>query len=210
MTKQTVLIIEDVPAARDVLRKAFEKCADFSFEVVPAENASQADEWLKSHKPDVVTIDLNLGKSVTDGLQWMQRQMLFQTCPNAVKIVVTGFAQPENIVQAMRLGAWDFISKGLDTFAAQTVKSAVARLKQLEEAKRVERFIFDEWLSEHEESLQKEHPGEYVAIDGEGNTLAYGQSMLALAAGLPGEWLTGEREPFILQIQERRERDQSH
>ena len=210
MTTKMVLIIEDEPPVRDVLKKAFQKCTDFRFEVVPVENASQADEWLKSHKPDVVTVDLNLGKGIEEGLQWMQRQMLFLGCPGAVKIVVTGYPQPENVVRAMRLGAWDFINKGLDTFAAETVKSAVARLKQLEEAKRVERFIFDKWLPEHEESLQKEHPGEYVAIDGEGNILAYGQSMLALGAGLPGEWLTGEREPFILQIQERRERDQSH
>ena len=199
---KTVLIIDDEPAARSVLKEAFLKCDDFKFEVVAVESAAQADMWLRSHSADVVTVDLKLGSNTEAGFQWMQRQMLFTSCPDAVKIVVTGYAQRENLLRAMRLGAWDFVGKDL-AYGAQAVRSAVSRLKELEEAKRVEGFIFDEWLPEHEQSLQKEYSGEYVAIDGKGNILAHGQSMVALGSALPVEWLASGRTPFILQIAKR-------
>jgi DNA-binding NtrC family response regulator len=201
-TSKTVLIIDDEPAARSVLKEAFLKCEEFKFEVVAVESATQADMWLRSHKTDVVIVDLNLGRGIDGGLQWMQKQTLFSTCPDAVKIVVTGYPQRENLVRAMRLGAWDFIVKD-SAYGAQAVRSAVPRLKALEEAKQLERFIFDEWLPKHERSLVQDYPEEYIAIDGKGNVVGHGVSIIALGESLPKEWLAVEPKPFILKIRGR-------
>jgi DNA-binding NtrC family response regulator len=194
-----VLLIDDDNNARKELETAFRGCNEISFAIDQAADIEDADNALKGTQFDVITIDLKFGREVTAGLQWMQKQMILASCPNAIKIIVTAYPRLDLCVKAMRLGAWDFIDKERN-YGDKVVQCAVARLKEVEEARRVERFIFDKWLPEHEQALEEEHPGEFVAIDGKGSILAFGHSMIALGSNLPAEWLKSERKPFILQI----------
>jgi DNA-binding NtrC family response regulator len=197
--KRKVLIIEDEPIPRGVLKTAFLECEEMQFEVSLAENARQADKLIVINEFDVVTVDLRLGSNPEAGLLWMQKQMLFSSCPGAVKIVVTAFSDLENVLRAMRAGAWDFIAKEGE-YEGRTVKSAMARLKELAEAERVEKALFEEWLPKNERQWQKDFPGEYLAIDGEGAIVAHGKSRIELGENLPVEWLKGGGRPYILQL----------
>ena len=193
------LIIDDDGDARQELETAFRACKEISFDIESAADMSQADGALRRTRFDVITIDLKFGSNVTAGLQWMQRKMILASCPDAIKIVVTAYPTYPRCVEAMRLSAWDFIDKE-GNYGVEVVRSAVARLMELEEAKRVQRFIFDEWLPAQGQALQKKYPGEYVAVDSEGRILAHGDSMITLGAELPHEWLTNDRKPYILHI----------
>jgi DNA-binding NtrC family response regulator len=193
-----VLIMDDEESARQELETSFRECKEMTFEIEKAGDIAQADNALRRMKFDVITIDLKLGKTVTAGLQWMQKQMILASCPEAIKIVVTAYATVDRCVKAMRLGAWDFVDKE-GNYGATVVRSAVDRLREMEDQRREERFIFDEWLPRHEGRLQKEYAGQYVAIK-DGNIVAHGDSMISLAGQLAGLGLAGARLPYILQV----------
>lgn len=200
-----VLIIDDDDDARQELETAFRNCIEMSFNIEKATDASKAEEILRKVKYDVITIDLKLGGAVTAGLQLMERQMILASCPEAVKIVVTAYPTYPRCVKAMRLGAWDFIDKD-SNYGAEVVGSAVARLKELEEIRREERYIFEEWLPSNERQLQEQYSDQYVAVSN-GKVIANGPSMIALGAMLAETCQTEGRLPYILRIAKRKSHD---
>ena len=211
MNKNTkrVLVIDDEEKDRDKLEAGFNnKKLDFEFTVDavdPGKKPKQVERLLAQWKYDVIIIDLVFGDNDDAGLDLMARRMLFASCPEAVKIVVTGFATIDRCVRAMRLGAWNFIEKG-QNFATRTVESAVERLKEIEEAHRQERFIFEEWLPKHEHTLQKKFPGEYVVVTG-GKVIAHARTMIALGKGFPEKSGKEEKMPYILYIRKTKNND---
>jgi DNA-binding NtrC family response regulator len=198
--EKKVLVVDDEAIPRDRLGGAFAKCEEIKFKVYLAEYAREADGLISKNAFDVVTVDLKLGSDVEAGFLWMQKQLLLSSCPEAVKIVVTMFPDRENVIRAMRAGAWDFVFKGEGVYETETVKRAVQRLKELAEAERVEKFLFGDWFPKNEQRLHKEFPGEHLAVDGEGNIIAHGRSRIELGEAFPPEWLKGGRKAFILHL----------
>src|SRR5262245_58982728 len=101
MQKQTkqLLVIDDVGEARHEIASAFARCDDFQFVVKEAANLQQAEHALQSGVFDVIIIDVRLGNEPEAGLELMKNQLLFASCPDAVKIVVTAYPKYELCVQ---------------------------------------------------------------------------------------------------------------
>jgi len=102
--KAKILIVEDDARLRTVLLEALSL---EGYQLESAESAEEAVKHLEREKFDVLLTDVNLpGKS---GLELLP--ICLQHNPNTYLIVMTGYASIDTAVQAMKLGAADFLSK---------------------------------------------------------------------------------------------------
>jgi DNA-binding NtrC family response regulator len=119
-----LLIADDVANIRQLLTAAFK---DRGFEVAAAANGDEAVRLLEESLFDVVITDLKMpGK---DGLQVL-RAAKQQSVDTAV-IVITAYGTMETAVEAMRLGAFDFIGK---PFKLAEIELKVAKALQEQDA----------------------------------------------------------------------------
>jgi two-component system, NtrC family, response regulator AtoC len=120
--KAKLLVVDDEKNTRDALRRALED----AFEVYLAVNVESAQNILKADSMDVVLTDLRLGsESGMDMIKLCQRQSPAPPC-----IVMTAYGSVESAVEAMRQGAYDYLTKPLDLDRAQLLlKRAVQTIR---------------------------------------------------------------------------------
>lgn len=100
-----VLIIDDSRTSRHVLRNILEKNGH---EVIgEATNGQEGYEKYIALQPDVVTLDITM--PVLDGLGALDKIMTLDSEANVVMITAAG--QKEKMVEAIKLGAAEFIQK---------------------------------------------------------------------------------------------------
>jgi two-component system, chemotaxis family, chemotaxis protein CheY len=113
-----VLIVDDLAFIKIVLRDILEKSG---FRVVgEASNGEQAISMYQDTRPDVVLMDITMPGM--DGLTALKQ--IRQIDPAARVIICSALGQQRLIVQAIQLGAKDFIVK---PFQAQRVVSALKK-----------------------------------------------------------------------------------
>ena len=101
---QTILIVDDEFPVRRTLGMFL---GLEGFEVLEAGSASQAREILSHKRVDVLITDLRLGDDTGSALlSWLREQG-----NGAESIVMTGYGSIESAVEAMRLGAHDYLTK---------------------------------------------------------------------------------------------------
>lgn len=102
-----VLVVDDEADIRAVLAMAL---GAEGFRVVTAADAEQALRLIGSETPAVVILDLKMPG--LDGLEALQR--LKAVAPRVPVIILTGHGEVSSAVQAMRLGAYDYLIKPVD------------------------------------------------------------------------------------------------
>ncbi|MBM3887756.1 MAG: sigma-54-dependent Fis family transcriptional regulator [Verrucomicrobia bacterium] len=105
-TTPAVLIADDEKHTREGLRRALEK----DYTVTLAEDGTTAMRLLESEGYDLMLADLRMPGA--DGLQLVQRAQSLARPP--VCIVMTAYGTVENAVEAMRRGAYDYLTKPID------------------------------------------------------------------------------------------------
>jgi DNA-binding response OmpR family regulator len=99
-----VLVVDD---DRDLQENIQEVLAQAGFGVTLATRAEEALELLRQREYDVVLLDLMMpGMGGMEALPLIRRQ-----APRACIVMVTAFATVQNAVEAMRLGAEDYLVK---------------------------------------------------------------------------------------------------
>ena len=103
-----VLIVDDSRTSRKILKSLLEEAG---YEIVgEAVNGDEGYLKYKELTPDVVTMDITM--PVTDGLQALQ---LIKHFDKAAKVVmITAAGQKEKMMQALKEGASEFITKPFD------------------------------------------------------------------------------------------------
>jgi len=99
-----ILLVEDEPNMARTLAKILERKG---FQVRSAPNGAQALSELAEAEFDVVITDLNM--PVMDGMQLLAEMRARKLAP--VTLVLTGHGTIQSAVEAMRLGAWDYLIK---------------------------------------------------------------------------------------------------
>jgi two-component system chemotaxis response regulator CheY len=100
-----VLIVDDLTFIKMVLRDLLEKAG---FRVVgEASDGEEAIKLFHEKRPDVVLLDITMPKM--DGLTALKKML--EVDPNAKVIMCSALGQQRLIVQAIQLGAKDFIVK---------------------------------------------------------------------------------------------------
>ena len=102
------VVVDDAPLMRQMLRKILEKQ---NFEVVgEAGDGHEAIEVVKETQPHLVTMDITM--PVMDGLQSLS--VIKRDYPDIQVVVVSAFGERANILEAIRLGASNFIVTPFD------------------------------------------------------------------------------------------------
>jgi two-component system response regulator PilR (NtrC family) len=104
MAKTRVLIVDDEKSMRDLLSITLEK---EGYDVDTAAGGELAIEMLHRETVDAVITDLRMPK--VDGLQVLRAAK--EISPDIAVIVITAVASTETAVEAMKLGAYDYITK---------------------------------------------------------------------------------------------------
>jgi DNA-binding NtrC family response regulator len=119
-----LLVVDDEKNTREALRRALED----TFEVFVAANLESAKNLIKSETMDVVLTDLRLGtESGLDVLRLCQRNNSLAPC-----VVMTAYGSVESAVEAMRQGAYDYVTKPLDLEHVQLLLQRAVRTVQVE------------------------------------------------------------------------------
>jgi DNA-binding NtrC family response regulator len=113
-----LMIVDDERAIRDVCR---EVAQSLGFNAFVADSAEHAYRHLESHGIDVVMLDLKLpGAGGLEALRQIKERR-----PEAEVIVITGYGTVHSAVQAMKNGAYDYMTK---PFSIEELKMLLDRL----------------------------------------------------------------------------------
>ncbi|GAB4273216.1 MAG: nitrogen fixation sigma-54 dependent transcriptional regulator GnfM [Candidatus Rifleibacteriota bacterium] len=99
-----ILVVDDEHSVRWAFEKALQKAG---YEVKLAENGIKGLALFESFKPDITLVDIRMPEM--DGLQVLKK--IREVDAEAQVIVMTAYTDMETTVAAMKLGAYDFLSK---------------------------------------------------------------------------------------------------
>jgi DNA-binding NtrC family response regulator len=117
--KASILIVDDERVVRDSLGKWFE---EDGYTVDTASNAREALLKLSAQRWDLFLVDVKMPGM--DGLE-LQRKIR-EVDPEAIVIIMTGYASVETAVQALKDGAYDYLTKPFDPDdLAQVIRKAL-------------------------------------------------------------------------------------
>lgn len=108
--KGKILCIDDDKVILDLVKRYFE-VKDFT--VLTAENGQVGLELFYKHTPDIFIVDLDM--PVIDGFQVLTK--VRKKRPNVPIIIISGEGQKEDVIRALNLGAWYYITKPLSDFS---------------------------------------------------------------------------------------------
>jgi DNA-binding NtrC family response regulator len=108
MESMKILVVDDEAPIRDMLQKSLTQRGGFSVEV--ARNGIEAIEKIEKDVFDLVLTDLLMPEM--DGLELLKT--VKGTRPEVMVILMTAYGSIETAVEAMRIGADDYITKPVD------------------------------------------------------------------------------------------------
>jgi diguanylate cyclase (GGDEF)-like protein len=126
-----ILIVDDVAANRDVLRRRYER---HGFQITEADGGYRAIELTRERHFDLVLLDVTMPD--IDGLEVLKR---IRQCPSTASlpvIMVTGKAEGDGVAEAFAAGANDYVTKPVDFVVALARTNAQLGLKRAEKAAR--------------------------------------------------------------------------
>src|SRR5262245_56686063 len=130
----TILIVDDEELNRDALARRLQR---HDYEVVAAKSGREAIELLGGRRFDLVLLDIMMpGMNRLEVLKFLRRVDSLIALPI---IMVTAKGESENMVEALELGANDYVTKPLDVPVVLArirtqlaLQRAVAQVKELE------------------------------------------------------------------------------
>ena len=120
MDTKTVLIVDDEPAIRDMLRVALEMA---EFRCLEAKNAHEAQVRVTDFSPDLVLLDWMMPE--VSGIELLRRWRRHAETKDIPVIMLTAKAEEENLVKGLDRGADDYICKPFSP------RELVARIKTI-------------------------------------------------------------------------------
>src|SRR5690242_3248249 len=132
----TVLIVDDEKHTRDGLRRLLEN----DYDVYVAGDIAGAMNVLERENIDLLLTDLRLGPE--DGMELIDRALKMPDSP--ICIMMTAYGSVDTAVEAMKRGAYDFVTKPLNLDKVELLISRALRDRKLLEENRTLRQQVDE------------------------------------------------------------------
>jgi len=122
---RSVLIVDDAIGVRESLKMILKN----DYEVFLANNGEEAFSQIKEHSPDVILLDIIMPD--LDGLKVLEG--IKQNDPDMVVIMITATKTVETAVEAMKLGAYDYVTKPFDIDELRLIITRSLSAKALEQ-----------------------------------------------------------------------------
>jgi DNA-binding NarL/FixJ family response regulator len=120
VSARSVLLIDDTPEIRMLVRRALERNGDLHVVAEAGDGVAGLDA-ARAHQPDVVLLDIAM--PVMDGLEALP--LIRELLPEATVIMLSGFGAEQMVSKAMSSGADGYIQKG------QPMRELVGRVHEL-------------------------------------------------------------------------------
>ncbi|ETR72983.1 MAG: Response regulator receiver modulated metal dependent phosphohydrolase [Candidatus Magnetoglobus multicellularis str. Araruama] len=143
---KTILTIDDEYLIRETISDYLE---ELGYKVIQAENGRAGIDVFRSQKPDMVLVDLRMPEM--DGLDVLS--IICKESPQTPIIMVSGTGILQDAIDAIRKGAWDYVSKPIQDMAV--LDYAVTRSLERAELLR-ENEIYKQRLEEKVHQRTKE------------------------------------------------------
>ncbi|MDD9303807.1 MAG: response regulator [Desulfobacter sp.] len=191
-----ILTIDDEFYIRQSIRTYLE---DYGYIVFEAENGQKGIEVFDRELPDLVLLDLRMPEM--DGLQALE--ILKARSPETPLVVASGTGNMTSVVEALRLGAWDYIFKPIQDM--DVLKHAIEKcLKEsrLKKENREYQERLEELVQERTVALEKseqrykavfEHTGAAIIIEPD-NTVSMVNSKFAQIVGMDRKDIEGQNK----------------
>jgi putative two-component system response regulator len=124
----TILVVDDEAPIRQTVGFYLE---DNDYNVLGAENGRVALEIFQQKKPDLVLVDLRMPEM--DGLDVLSQ--ITKQSPDTPVIVISGTGIIADVVEALHLGAWDYLVKPIEDMSVllHAVHKALERTRLIRE-----------------------------------------------------------------------------
>jgi DNA-binding NtrC family response regulator len=132
----TVLIVDDEKHTRDGLRRLLED----DYDVYIAADIAGAIDVLEREQIDLLLTDLRLGNE--DGMILIDRALRMPHPP--ISIMMTAYGSVDTAVEAMKRGAYDFVTKPLNLDKVELLIARALQSRKLEQENRTLREQVDE------------------------------------------------------------------
>jgi DNA-binding NtrC family response regulator len=131
-----VLVIEDEQPVRDSFRNFLE---DQLYTVFEASNGREGIELFDECQPDIALIDLRM--PVMNGHQVLEK--LSRKAPDTPLIIVSGTGHIGDTVEALHLGAWDYLLKPVTDLSMleHAIRQALERTRLIRENREYQQHL---------------------------------------------------------------------
>ena len=140
--KKQILVADDEPNLRRVLSAQLHRDG---YEVIAVEDGQAALDALEAHHVDVVITDLRMPR--VDGMELLKR--VTASNPDVPVIMITAHGTVDTAVEALKHGAFDYITKPFEQSELRNVVSKATRTRE---------------LSQHDVGTEPTEPGRYRLI----------------------------------------------
>ena len=133
-----ILIVDDEASFRTSLKGTLKK----DYKVAEARNSEKAIQQVKDNPPDVVLLDISMPG--VDGLGTLQK--IREVDDYVAVIMVTAYGEVKNVVEAINLGAVDYLTKPIDMDELQiAIGKALERLRYKQEIAALRKALAKEY-----------------------------------------------------------------
>lgn len=119
-----ILVVDDEHSVRWAFERALQKAG---YQVALAENGKKGLELFKSFKPEIILVDIRMPEM--NGLELLKQIRQFDS--ETQVIIMTAYVDMETTVQAIKLGAYDFLSKPFDINECLTLINRALSVRRL-------------------------------------------------------------------------------
>ena len=155
----TLLVVEDEKNTRDGLRRYFEG----KFDIYLAPDVASAMNVLEAQPVDVLLTDLRL-MGGTEGLDLLTRAQSIPHPP--VCVLMTAYGSEKVAVQAMKRGAYDYITKPLDLEKLDAVLTRALHSRRVETENRQLREELDKKFGLERSSATRRRWSRFTSASG--------------------------------------------
>jgi DNA-binding NtrC family response regulator len=137
-----ILVVDDEPLQRDILKTIL---TDAGYETLAASSGEEALRLTRTYNPDVVLTDLKM--KGMDGIELLERLTAREEAPTV--LIMTAFGTIDSAVEAMKKGAFDYMTKPLDKdVVIITVRRALERTELLRKNLELQQALMDKFKIE--------------------------------------------------------------
>ncbi len=147
--KATILVVDDEPGVRKLLNRFIQSGGHT---VIEAVNGRQALDIFREQRPDLILTDLHM---VEMGGMDLLKHIVLES-PVTPVIIISGMGTKDDCVEALRLGAWDYLDKPVYSkeLVIHAINGSLERARLLEKEEKHRQYL---------EKEIKKRTGELVA-----------------------------------------------
>ncbi len=193
-----ILLVDDDP---DLLNSLSDLLQPEGYEVAIANGVESARRTAAEFEPDVAVLDVKLGPA--NGIDLIA--VLKQQRPDLACVIMTGYADTESAVRALREGADDFLSKPVDP---AILMRALNRCRQHQKLERENHEVVTALKSSEERTraIMENVADALVTIDSKGTVESVNPAALHMFGYEPDE-LVGENVALLVDVRDRARHD---